>query len=370
MGIVGLLKRLFKPRKRDDIGYVSDPDRRAENWSNTEIAAEFARQVELGWPVGLYLDSDWSWMTGVLDGIGRVSRPVVVQANTGPLVSFRGPLKVEPKLFRLAGEGKIRLFFHLPYLFDIWLPFDTSQLKWEGELVRVPMIRVYVQYLNDFVAGIPEGLDLDIGFVVHAGYPRWPGKLGKDGSGYVPIEGKVEDEARVLGGRFRNNLVWLFDPFLGGLSRRGVRGRVLVENLVGVEGHPLHMASFRNCRALVEGLDKSRYGLCWDLGHSWAAGEDLSPGDLDADAVGLVHINGGPANVRFGSRKDLHGYTELVVALGRGTAYPWLGGAAFWNVPMVFERKLYSVMLKDSAWMAGKLGKINEALSTNERSPL
>ena len=353
---MSFFKKLFTPKKRDDIGYISDPDKRAEDWSDTEISAEFARQVELGWPVGLYLDTDWSWMTRVLDAIEKVSRPVVVQANTGPLVSFRGPLKVDPNLFRLACEGKIRLFFHLPYLFDIWLPFDTSQLKWEGELVRVPMIRVYVQYLNDFVAGIPEGLDLDIGFVVHAGYPRWPGRLGKVGNEYVPVRENVKDEARVLGNRFRNNLVWLFDPFLGGLSRRGVRGRVLIENLVGLDKHPVHMATFGNCKALTDDLDKSRYGLCWDVGHSWASGENLSPEDLKNANVALVHMNGGPANVRFGSRKDLHGYTELGVAVGRGTAYPWLGETAFRNVPMIFERKLYSVMLKDSAWMAEKWG--------------
>jgi len=264
-------------------------------------------------------------MIRALDGAGQVERPVVVQLNTGPPASFRGPLKVDANLLRLAGEGKLRLFFHLPYLFDIWLPFDNSQIKWEGEIVRVPMIRVYVQYLNDFVANLPEDLDLDIGFVLHAGYPRWPGKQGKTGGEYVPLEESVKDEARALGGRFRNNLAWLFDPFLGGLSRKGVRGRVLIENLAGSDKHPAHMATFKNCGVLTSGLDKSRYGRCWDLLHSWASGENLSPADLEDADVGLVHMNGGPANVRFGSRKDLHGYTEVRMALKRGTAYPGWG---------------------------------------------
>ena len=356
--MAGSIADLFKRKKRDDIGFVSDPAKRAEDWSAAEIEAEFARQVGLGWPVGLYLDGDWSWMARVLDGIGKVKRPVVVQANTGPPASFRGPFKVDAGLLRLAGEGKIRLFFHLPYLFDIWLPFDNSQIRWEGELVRVPMIRVYVQYLNDFVANLPEDQDLDVGFVLHAGYPRWPGKQGKAGGEYVPVGESVKDEARALGERFRGNLAWLFDPFLGGLSRRGVRGRVLVENLAGSDRHPVHMATFRNCVALTDGLDRSRYGLCWDLLHSWVSGEDLSPADLEGANVGLVHMNGGPANVRFGGRKDLHGYTELRAAVKRGTAYPWIGDPAFGAVPMVFERKLYSVMLKDSAWIAEKWGMV------------
>ena len=362
MGLVNSLAGLFKRRKRDDIGFVSDPGRRAEDWTVAEIEAEFARQVDLGWPVGLYLDGDWSWMTGVLDGVEKVKRPVVVQVNTGPPASFRGPFKVDGNLLRLAGEGKIKLFFHLPHLFDIWLPFDNSQIRWEGELVRVPMIRVYVQYLNDFVANLPEDLNLDLGFVLHAGYPRWPGKLGpsdkpgKAGGGYVPAGESVKEEARELGNRFRNNLVWLFDPFLGGLSRRGVRGRILVENLVGLDKHPVHMATFKNCGMLTSGLDGSRYGRCWDLLHSWASGEDLSPVDLEGTDVGLIHMNGGPANVRFGSRKDLHGYTELRTAVKRGAAYPWLGDPAFGAIPMVFERKLYSVMLKDSAWVAEMWG--------------
>jgi len=33
---------MFKRRKRDDIGFVSDPGRRAEDWSIAEIEAEFA----------------------------------------------------------------------------------------------------------------------------------------------------------------------------------------------------------------------------------------------------------------------------------------------------------------------------------------
>ena len=362
------IANLFKRGKRDDIGYVSDPERRAEDRSVAEIEAEFARQVELGWPVGLYLDGDWSWMTRTLDGIGRVKRPVVVQANTGPPASFRGPFRVDPDLLRLAGQGKIRLFFHLPYLFDIWLPFDNSQVMWEGELVRVPMIRVYVQYLNDFVANLPEDLDLDMGFVLHAGYPRWPGRLGKTGGEYVPLGESVGDEARALGNRFRNNLAWLFDPFLGGLSLRGVRGRILVENLVGSDRHPVHLATFRNCGVLTGGLDGSRYGRCWDLLHSWSSGESLSPADLDGTDVGLVHMNGGPANVRFGSRKDLHGYTELRTAVKRGSAYPWLGDPAFGAVPMVFERKLYSVMLKDSAWIAEKWGGDHPSMSPSMSS--
>ena len=358
---MNLLKNLFRRRQRDEIGYVSDPERRAEDWSAAEMETEFARQVELGFPVGLYLDGNRSWMVRVLDGIRKIGRPVVVQADTGLLFSFQDPFKPDPDLLRLAGEGKIRLFFHLPFLFNLWLPFDASQVKWAGESVRVPLVRAHVEYLNAFVANIPEGPDLDMGFVVHAGYPRWPGESGKDG-GYVPARGSVEDEAQVLGNRFGNNLAWLFDPFLGGLSRKGVRGRVLVENLVGSAGHPRHMATFVECGALVGGLDRSKYGLCWDAGHSWAAGEDLSPGDLspslECGDVGLVHMNGGPANVGFGSRVDLHGYTELRVAVGRGTAYPWLGDAAFRDVPMVFERKLYSVMLKDSAWLAEKWGQV------------
>ena len=355
LGGANLLKKIFAPRQRDNIGFESDPDKRAEDWSEAEIENEFARQLALGFPLGLYLDGEWSWMVRALDSAGEIKRPVVAQVNTGPLASFRGPFKVSADLLRLACAGKIKLFFHLPYLFDLWLPFDSSQVKWAGELVRVPLIRMYVEYLNAFVALIPEGTDLDIGFVLHAGYPRWPGEFGKGGA-YAPAEKSAGDEARALALRFRNNLAWLFDPFIGGLSRRGARGRVLVENLVGSDKHPAHMATFGNCRALIGGLDKSKYGLCWDSLHSWASGEDLSPKDLECTDVGLIHMNGGAANVRFGSRKDLHGYAELRVAAERATAYPWLSDAAFRDAALVFERKLYSVMLKDSAWIAEKWG--------------
>jgi len=353
LGIVSSVKKLFQAKKRDDIGYVGDPDKRPENLSAAELETEFARQVDSGFPVGLYLRGDWSWMVKVLDGREKPERPVAVQVNTGLLVSFQDPHKPDANLLRLASEGKVKLFFHLPYLFNVWLPFDSSQVRWEGEPVKVPLIRAHVEYLNTFVANLPEGQDADVGFVLHANYPRWPGEFTKDG-GYVPARGSVRDEADVLANRFRNNLAWLFDPFLGGLSRKGVRGRVLVENMAAADKRPAQMSAFENCRELVSGLDSSRYGLCWDAGHSWAAGEELSSKNPAGDDVGLVHMNGGPAIVGFGSGKDLHGYTELRAAVERGTAYPWLGDAAFRNVPVVFERKLYSVMLKDSAWLAEK----------------
>jgi len=353
---VNALKTLLKPKQRDSIGYVSDPDRRAEDWTAAEIEAEFSRQLELGFPIGLYLEGNCPWLIRALDSAKEVKRPIVAQVNTGPPASFQGPFKPDAGLFRLASEGKAKLFFHLPYLFNLWLPFDASQAKWPGEEARVPLIRAYVEYLNAFVALIPEGLNIGMGFILHAGCPRWPGALGKSAGDYVPAMGSAGDEALEFGKRFRNNLAWLFDSFLGGLSRKGVQGRVLIENMAGADRHPLQLSSFKNCKALLGGFDKSRYGLCWDTLHSWAAGESLSPADFSSADVGLIHMNGGPANVCFGSRKDLHGYTELSAAVKRGTAYPWLGDAAFQNAPMVFERKLCSVMLKDSAWLAQKWG--------------
>ena len=348
-----LIGNIFKPVK-DDIGYVSDPDKRAEDWSDSEIENGFARQVGLGFPVGLYLRGKCPWVVSVLNSVDKIKRPVVVQLDTGILTSFQDPFKVDADLLRLACDGKIKLFFHLPYLFDIWLPFDTSQIRWEGELVKVPMVRGYVEYLNSFIASLPENLDIDIGFVVHSGYPRWPGRPGKNGGVYVPRENTAEGDADILVSRFCKNLVWLFEPFLGGLSRKGVRGRILVENMVGVEKHPVHLATFKNCKSMINGLDKSRYGLCLDLCHAWSAGESLLPEDLETETIGLIHMNGGPANAVFGSRKDLHGYTELATAVKQGTAYPWIRSVAFDNFPIVFERKLYSVMLKDSAWLAGE----------------
>ena len=352
----GFLGRLLGPRQRDAIGYLSDPDRREEDWTPGEIGAEFARQVGLGFPVGLRLIGDYSWAIRALDAAGAPPRPVAVQADTGPLGSFKGPFRPDPDLLRLACSGKIRLFFHLPHLFDLWLPFDESQIRWRGELVKVPLVRACVEYLNDFAALVPEGLDADIGFVLHANYPRWPGSPGKDGGPYAPAGKSADDEARELRLRFRNNLAWLFDPFIGGLSRRGVRGRVLLENMAGSGGRPEQMSTFEKCRELARGLDRSRYGLCWDLLHSWAAGEALSPADFDPSEVGLIHMNGGPACAAFGSGRDLHGYAELRAAAGRRSAYPWIADAALAEAPAVFERELYSIMLKDSAWLAQMRG--------------
>jgi len=341
MGITDAIRKAFARRRLDDVGYVGDPERRPEDHTPARILAEFERQLALGFPLGLYTRTDAPWMCAAIAAAADVRRPVAVQADTGPSASFRGPFAPDPGLVELCRAGRVSLFFHLPHLFDLWLPFDPSQAGREGEQVRVPMVRMYVEYLNALAAGFPEGPDCGVGFVVHSAGPRPPGHPAPDDR---------------LEARFRGNLERLFDPFLGGLSRRGVRGRILVENLVGPLTGRAAPYSLAGCAGLVRGLDPSRYGLCWDSGHSWAAGEDLSPADIDPALVGLVHMNGGPAKAGFGCGKDLHGYSELRCAAARGTAYPWLADPALAGIPAVFERKLYSVMLKDSAWLAGERG--------------
>ncbi|MCL2557089.1 MAG: sugar phosphate isomerase/epimerase [Treponema sp.] len=346
------LRELFGLRQRDSVGYARDPEARAEHWSEAEIEDELARQIAAGFPVGLAHCRRWPMIERAIKRAGSAPGPPTIQADAGELASFRDPDKVEPGLLRLAREGRIRLFFHLPYLFNLWIPFDPSQIRWKGETASVPLARAQVEYLNAFSAGLSDEVGAELGFVVHCGYPRMPGET-KNGA-YLPAGESAGAEKEELARRFSQNLCWLFDPFIGALSRRGARAKILLENMPAQAAGAT--SDFRGCAALVSGLDRERYGLCWDSAHSWASGEELSPADIAAAPVGLAHMNGGPPTLRFGCGLDLHGYSALGASIERGTAYPWLADGRLSALPMVFQRAHYSAMLKDSAWLARERG--------------
>jgi hypothetical protein len=103
------------------------------------------------------------------------------------------------------------------------------------------------------------------------------------------------------------------------------------------------------------------YGICLDTEHAWAEGvlfSDLvAHKEVLSDLVKLVHCNGAPSSIGFGSGYEYHSYTSLINSIGRVFSVDqmdnnylyclsWLV-SVFNSCPFIFERALMSLQAQD-----------------------
>ena len=384
---------------------LNDPDKHDETWTDNEIDAELRRQVELGYPVAFCLGTDGG--SKIIETLLEVklTRPVPIQVNAGPMDSLQGPLKINRDLIKLALEGKIWLYFHLPLVFNMFLPLDKEQVKWETDVYRQGLAEAYIKYITNLlkdynlaceeIGGSGSHYNINTGLVVHGGIPHWPGQLVNSnenkskgivhtlggaalGKLYVPAEKSSLKEWQVFRARYWSNLDLIFGKLLesyGGLIR------LLIENGVGTDKAPLPVNNISWIgneiigQAFFEKIGQEKFynfGLCWDTEHSFGAGESFSEcleqGFIEN--IDLIHLNGAPSNVSYGSRKDLHNYTSLSKSLEAGTlrlTEKHLVDLVRSGKPLIYEREHYSLMLEDSKWLGSMSNKKADKVIDKEK---
>jgi len=140
-------------------------------------------------------------------------------------------------------------------------------------------------------------------YVVHIGYAFSRKDLSE--GGVVPTNISLQ------------SAVGFFQRFLKPLENAGIK--ILLENCPGVStgGMP---GTLNNVLSIVDRIDSPSIGLCLDTQHAWAAG-DLDYGDLSQlkkalTVADIIHLNGNPPGIEFGSFTDRHSKQLLSESYG------------------------------------------------------
>lgn len=279
-----------------------DPDNRMEYLTDAQIG-EMLRGMELPANIGCHIVASSRNMISEL--ASKQVEGIPLQIATGPLVNLVDYVMPTQELADLALSGKVKLWFHLPFPFTMYMPEKCSYIdKCKNYLVQ------HVKLLKNMF-GIENPA-----YVMHALYPV-----------KVPEKGSVQV--------FRTNLEYVFGD---------VPCTVAVENLVGSVKHSQRYAQPDYIYNNLLPEDK-KYSMCYDTEHAFAAGFDWTEALPMKDRITLIHLNGHPYTVTKGSRLDLHSYTSLESSWPEKDFKQFM--QAFSDVPMVFERRIPSVILED-----------------------
>lgn len=175
-----------------------------------------------------------------------------------------------------------------------------------------------------------NGLSID--YVTHLGYPD------KRAGEYVSYEESIENTVDYL----RKLLVkW---------PKHLKNTRILLETDSGSKNGN-GFSGLKGIKEIVQRINDSRVGICYDTEHLYAAGED-DPSEEDWNLIKLVHLNSIPEKVEKGSHLDRHGKT-LIAECKEGPDWVLDKAREAYKrkIPMILERSDMDVVLKDIEFM-------------------
>jgi len=135
--------------------------------------------------------------------------------------------------------------------------------------------------------------------------------------GYAFSKKELEEGHVVLESRSLDNAVSFFQSFAQPLENAGIK--LLLENCPGVStgGMP---GTLDNVMEIVKRIGSTSIGMCLDTQHAWAAGDldyrDLSKLKKALTVADIIHLNGNPPGIEFGSFRDRHSKQLLSESYG------------------------------------------------------
>lgn len=302
-----------------------DPEYHKDTLSNDEFIKILEKNNRVLSEVGFLAMKNYWFDADAYDIFSKNSTPLQVFSSEATTVNT--DFICNKWLFEAAENGA-RLFFHLPFWFNLYV--DTKSY----------IAKKMNQYLKEFTSYM-DMYGFDYKVISHAEYPV---SLPKS----TPVV-FVEDN-------FVHNVEAISKTILGSNCE------FLIENQVSTFKFFDRRKDFNSLTmfdALLANSDIPNIGYCFDTEHAWAGGGEHKIYVPFIDKIKFVHFNSIPYYVDEGSQIDRHSYTRLSKCNGFGVE--WLQqffADTFGRIPYVLERRSKDVAIFDIETIAEWAGEL------------